>query len=134
MKKTSRGCLWALGATALFIAMFLLIQSFRPSLPVRMLPKGAAEIQEYYKDYGMTGDFIRLMKARIPENQVEDYARRMGATQKASGSPGERVSWSSLGPGWWRPRKPPLYFLKEREYQMLVGWEDGFVYVEIGAW
>lgn len=134
MKKSSRGCLWTLGAIGLFITVFLLIQSFRPSLPVRMLPKGATEIQEYYKDYGMTGDFIRLMKARIPESQVEDYAQKLGADQKATDSPGERVSWSSLGPSWWRPQKPPLYFHKEREYQKLVSWEDGFVYVEIGAW
>jgi hypothetical protein len=112
----------------------LVFDKIVPSKAVRALPEGATDVQEYYRDAGMTGDFSRLLKARIPRNEVEAYAFKMGAQNRVEGNAGQDYpSWVS-GPDWWSPKEPPHYFHHEQGYRILVGWEDGFVYFDAVAW
>lgn len=134
MKKPSRGCLWTLGVLCAAVLAVLVIDKIVPSKAVRNLPEGATEVQEYYRDAGMTGDFSRLLKARIPREQVEAYALRVGASNREVGKVGQDYSSWVNGPDWWSPRNPPLYFHYEQGYRILVGWEDGFVYFDAVAW
>ena len=134
MKKPSLGCLWTLGVLCAAVFTVLVIDKIVPSKAVRDLPEGAAEIQEYYEITGITGDFRRLLKARIPREQVEAYAVRVGASNPEQGKAGrDYFSWVG-GPDWWSPKQPPLYFHYEQGYRILVGWEDGFVYFDVVAW
>jgi hypothetical protein len=128
MKKPSRGCLWTLGVLCTAVLAVLVFDKIVPSKAVRDLPTGATDIQEYYEDFGITGDFTRVLKARIPREQVQAYALRVGAPNQEQGKAGkDYVSWAG-GPDWWSPKEPPLYFHYEQGYRILVGWEDGFVY------
>ena len=134
MNKPSRGRLWSLGALCAIILGLFVIDKVVPSKAVRFLPKGATEIQEDYKVVGISGDFHRLLKARIPKNQVAEYARKVGAPNKEQGG-AERdyFSWSG-GPQWFSPKEPPLYYSSEKRTRTLVGWEKGFVYFDVVAW
>ena len=134
MKKLSRGCLWTLGVLCVAALAVLVIDKIVPSKAVRNLPEGATGILEYYKVFGITGDFSRLLRARVPREQVEAYAVRVGAPNREQGNAGkDYVSWTG-GPDWWSPKDPPLYFHYEQGYRILVGWEDGFVYFDAVAW
>lgn len=110
--------------------------TYMPSKVVRALPEGAMDIEEHYEWGGITGDFVRLVKARIPKDQVAAYAARMGATSPVK----KEMSWENLvywsgGPKWWKPPKDPLYFYSsEQGYRLLVGWENGFVYYDAVEW
>jgi hypothetical protein len=66
----------------------LVIDMIIPSKAMRNLPEGATEVQEYYRDAGMTGDFSRLLKARIPREEVEAYAMKVGALNREEGNAG----------------------------------------------
>jgi hypothetical protein len=112
----------------------LVIDMIIPSKAMRNLPEGATEVQEYYRDAGMTGDFSRLLKARIPREEVEAYAMKVGALNREEGNAGHGYSSWVSGPDWWSPKEPPLYFHYEQGYRILVGWEDGFVYFDAVAW
>ncbi|GAA5120945.1 hypothetical protein GCM10023212_15350 [Luteolibacter yonseiensis] len=117
------------------IAIVYLQDALLPSHAAGNLPEGATEIQEFYADYGIiTGDFVRLLKARIPENQVAEYARKVGAVDRAGdGDKGRYPTWSREA-DWFKPRKPPLYYRVEPGYRLIVGWENGYVYYDACAW
>lgn len=109
---------------------------YMPSKVVRALPEGAMDIEEHYEGMGITGDSVRLVKARIPKNQVAAYATRMGAILPVDKERpwNNLVHWSS-GPKWWSPPKDPLFFYSsEQGYRLLVGWENGFVYYDAFEW
>lgn len=134
VNKASRGCIWILGVICLAIITIVVIDVFLPSKAVRNLPDGATEVQEHYSDVGITGDFVRLVKARVPESEVADFARRVGATSEETGGAGsDYFSWSGAA-SWFSPQKPPMYFHSEPGYRILVGWEDGYVYFDVVAW
>jgi hypothetical protein len=134
MKKPSRGCLWTLGVICTVVFALLIADKIVPSKAVRELPDGAKDIQEYYKVVGINGDFRRLLKARIPREQVEAYALRVGAPNREQGKAGkDYFSWVG-GPEWWAPKEPPLYYHYEQGYRILVGWEADFVYFDVVAW
>ena len=134
MKKPSRGCLWTLGVILGGIVVILLFDTLVPSSAVRNLPKSATEIQEFYREAGMTVDFTRLLKARIPKEDVPEYARRVGAIHKEAGRAGhDYTSWIGYGPEWWDPKEPPMYYFYEGDTRILVGWERGFVYFDASS-
>lgn len=134
MKRPLRGCLWTLGVLLGIFLLILILDSAVPSKAVRDLPDEATEVEEYYKDFGMTGDFKRLLKARIPEHQLAEYARKVGATDKLEvGVERDDISWTG-GISWFSPNAPPKYIHREQGYRILIGWEDGFLYFEAIAW
>lgn len=131
MKKPSRGCLWTLGVIAAVFLTIWIVDTVVPSRAVRALPKGATDIQEYHREAGMTGDFTRILKARIPREGVEEYARKVGATHKNNGRAMHvYASWGGYKTKWWNPQEVLLFFCLAGGTTVLVGWEDGFVYFE----
>lgn len=123
--------MWPLGVIAAVFLVFWIVDTVVPSGAVRALPKGATDIQEYYLDAGITGDFTRILKARIPREDVAEYARKVGATHKTAARVGHvYASWGGYKTKWWNPQETPLYFSLEGDTSILVGWEDGFVYFE----
>ena len=134
MKKPSRGCLRTLGVVLAGLVAIWLIDKFVPSDAVRNLPKSASEIQEYYHEAGMTVDFTRLLKARVPKEAVPEYARSVGAIHKEEGRAGhDYTSWVGHGPDWWDPKEPPIFYFYEGDTRILVGWENGFVYYDASS-
>jgi hypothetical protein len=136
MKKPSRGCLWTLGLVLAGICVIWLVDTSEPSGAVRNLPKDATDIREYYFEAGMTSDYTRLVKAKIPKDEVHEYARKVGAIHKEEGRAGhDYLSWITSGggisiPDWWDPKEPPMYYIHEGDTRILVGWENGFVYFD----
>ena len=134
MKNLSRRSLLILGIVFSGCIIAFLTYTLFQSKAVRSLPRGATEIQEYYEGTGMSGDFSRLLKARIAEEDLAVYARKVGAVHRDDGNIGlPATSWSS-GPAWFNPKNPPKYSYHEQEYRILVGWEDGFVYLDVVQW
>ena len=116
------------------VLLILVLDKVIPSKAIRDLPDDATEVEEYYKDFGFTGDFTRVLKARIPEHQVAEYARKVGATEKVEeGKASDYPSWTR-SVSWFSPKAPPRYFHHEQSYRILIGWEDGFVYLDAVAW
>lgn len=110
-----------------------------PPRLIRALPEGASDVTEYYSGASFTGDFEEVMKARIPKDQVEAYAMRVGADSPVMGKRPWRdlVWWSSepiTGGQWWDPPEKPLFFHSEEGFRKLVGWKNGFVYVDVVRW
>ena len=137
-KKTRWGCL----AVPIFFTLLVgfcslssKISKGKPSLARTSLPDTATEIQEYYENTFLPpGEFHRLLKARMPRHEVEAYAHRVGATKRESGQTGkEFFSWAGAEE-WFTPQEDPLYYYHERQYRILVGWEDGYVYFDARAW
>ena len=133
MKKPSRGCLWTLGVLCALVVGLYIADKLIPPKAVRCLPEGATEIQENYKVVGLTADFVRVLKARIPKEQVAEYARKVGAIYPEQGGAGrDYIGWT--GPAWFSPTEPPLFYYSEKDSVILVGWEKGYVYFCAAAW
>ncbi|MCH7226592.1 hypothetical protein [Haloferula sp. A504] len=100
---------------------------------MRTLPTGAADIQEFYRDH-WNGDFVRLVRAKIPESELREYALKVGAKKVVTEDhPAEIISWSH-GPSWWSPEGLPRYCSSGPDQRVLVGWQDGYVYFDAAAW
>lgn len=94
-----------IGIVALVIIL-LLADRFVPSSARRALPASATEIQEYYDD-SWNGDFARVIKAKLPEKDYTEYARRLGLTVRFDPLKHAEIA-SSInmgvgGPEWWNP-------------------------------
>lgn len=117
----------------MLVAM-LLWDRFVPSLVRRALPVSATDVQEFYRDLSITGDYIRLLKAKLPEADYPRYARNLGLARRAT--PAEIRSraffYCSPAPPWWSP--PASFtniFVKSLEGE--DGWDaltydSGYVY------
>ena len=80
------GCLaWALG----------------PSRVRSALPWNATEIEEHYD--GLASDFIRILRARIDEDDFDSYAQRLGLTEKYAENPATNIHWPTCDQPWWNP-------------------------------
>ena len=136
-KKTRWGCLIIpIALTLLICGTFLADQLTKdqPSNARTRLPDTATEIQEFYEESLFPPEFNLLLKARIPEHEVEAYAQLMGAINKESGQTGkEFFSWSR-NIDWFDPQEDPLYYHYEQQYRIIVGWENGYVYLDVCQW
>ena len=135
MKKNSKGCLIVLCIIATFILAVFIADKFIPSGAIQKLPSNASEIEEHYQSFGINGDYQRLLRAKIPQEEVEGYAKKLGATNEYNKDNASHFpsSWSRLDP-WFAPQDPPLYYFQETGYRILIGWEDGYVYLDVFAW
>ena len=113
-----------------------------PSAGRRALPASAIDIQEYYSGT-WNGDFVRLIKARLPLEDYDAYAKalklyeRFDATKHA-----EIKSMIEIGiggaPGWWDPPRASAttYFkhVKGDQYVQALNYSNGTVYYLITSW
>ena len=114
-----------------------------PSIARRALPDSATDIQEYYSDGGFTGDFARVLKARLPEKDFPLYAKNFGLSEKYDpikyGSTYDQLK-TGVGsvPDWWDEPTDlgNCYFLHTpgKEFFERIKWKDGWVYFVAVAW
>ncbi len=69
------GCL-----IGLFIIGFMFFDDLIPSNAVRALPGSATDVHEYYWDDGFKGDFVRVVKAKMPESDFPAFVNKLGLT------------------------------------------------------
>jgi hypothetical protein len=125
------GCL----AAVVLLVLLIVEAIIAPSNARRALPASATDVQEYYLNAGFTGDFTRILKARLPEKDFPLYAKNLGLTERYDPSKQSRDYGgleTSIGgmPEWW---DEPLeldncYFLLGKEYVERIKWKDGWVY------
>ena len=120
----------------MLVALLIIVDKGVPSNARRALPESATEVQEYYSDSIFTGDFTRILKARLPEKDFPLYAKNLGLTEKYDSSKHNRREHddleTSMGgmPEWWNEpmELDNCYFLLDREYINRIKWKDGWVY------
>lgn len=138
-QKSKNKTRWGCVAIPFIIALLIIViikpdENGEPLLARTSLPSIATEIQEHYESTIIPPEFHSLVKARMPKDEVEAYAHKVGATIKETGETiGEYLSWVG-GPTWFKPKKHPLYYYHEQQYRVLVGWEDGYVYFDATGW
>ena len=136
------GCLAPLLLVGLIILAILVADKVIPSRARRALPDSATDIQEYYADAGFNGDFIRILKARLPESDFQRYAVNLALTKYNPSIHGSEYDTIhiSIGdvPKWWdEPRNiDNCYFnyIPEKEYITRITWNNGWVYFMALAW
>ena len=132
---------------SLFIILVLLIVSCsrgtKESYIKSILPEGLTEVKEYYRDTGLSGDYIRLLKAKASKEDYETLAQKLKLTQKYS----EYLKTRKINirkraihnpPDWWdEPMEShDFYFIKDfnKEYERRLKWKDGWLYFATEAW
>lgn len=132
-------------AAVLLLPVFLLsvvaiLDKVIPSAARRALPVTATDIQEYYDSSLPSGDYTRLLKARVPENQVAVFARKMGVTERyvARKHADLPVVIPSGEMPWWKPRarlEGALFFCPPgREFSAVALYSDGYLYYSEFKW
>ena len=127
MKRRRAVAIWIIGALGMALLGIYVWDRFAPSLARRALPKSASEVQESYMEFG-TGDFIRVLKARVPREEVDLYATRVGALPPGGSVSAGMTSWPPSTAPWWNPPQKPLYYHAVNRTAVAVGWFDGYVY------
>jgi hypothetical protein len=131
------GCLYPTVAVVALILGVFYWDRFVPSGPRRALPRSATEVQEYYRDH-WNGDFVRVIKARLPEADVPRYAKALGLTERFDPVAHREISSriNSLrnvaGQPWFTPPQADAttYLDHKRgdDYFQVLWYGDGFVY------
>jgi hypothetical protein len=143
--KISRGVKWGCIAPLVgllsLIAILYLLDTFMPSAALRALPESATDIQEYYSG-SLNGDFVRLIKARLPEGDYEEYAKALNLSTRFDDSKHADIRsmidiWAGDAP-WWNPPKSSntTYFdhVKGDDYVQTLKYSNGTVYLLIVSW
>ena len=136
------GCLLPLVLIAILILGITIADKVIPSRARRALPSSGADVQEYYSDSGFTGDFVRVLKARLPEADFQQYASNLGLTKYDPAIHGAEYDTIKIGAGdvpkWWNdPREMDNCYFKYtpgEEYYTRITWKDGWVYFISQAW
>ena len=130
------GCLTPI---ALFFALILgviLLDAYMPSPDRRALPGSASEVQEYHSS-SWNGDFLRCIKAKLPESNFPTFARNLGLTQRFDPVRHAHIAHRinvgvSHEVAWFTPplAGPKTYFKYDpsRQSLMVLTFSDGYVY------
>ena len=143
MKITKKGCLLS-GCLTPIVAVILLIviSSLIPSRSRQALPASAKNIQEYNSG-GLHPDFLRLVKAELPENDLSTFLSNLNLTVKYDSAIHSNMSsMINMGygdaPDWWdEPHNLDFCYFDytpDEEYLMRVKWTNGWVYFSVGSW
>ena len=137
------GCLTPLAVITLLVVGVWLADVLLPSHARRALPGSAYDIKEYYDGYGISGDFVRILKARLPESDFIKYAEALHLSEKYDPAVhGLKYDAVKLGagdvPDWWdEPRDMDNCYFSHTlgdEYVARVKWKNGWVYFIAQAW
>ena len=87
----SRGKRIALTVLGVIIALplvlvggLLVADKLIPSNVRKALPADATDVNEYYTDNLFLGDFVRYVKAKMPESEMPEFARKLSLSQRYS--------------------------------------------------
>ena len=141
MSKTSSKILIVF--SMLIIVLFCLWAADRltPSLARRALPASATSVQEYYSDSGFNGDYLRCLRARMPESEMPEFATKLGLTQRYDPKRDAKLPIRfAVDPGvsWWHQpaSMEGAYFeyTPGSESFSMAMYQDGYVYYMATAW
>ena len=108
-----------------------------------LLPETATEIKEHYEDRGLSGDFIRLLKAKVTKEEFENYALKLKLTEKYSEYLKKDLNHKGFSrganyPDWWDEPEDSIdfYFIKDlnKEFHRRLKWKNGWLYLATEAW
>jgi len=127
---------------ALIILGIFIADKVIPSRARRALPSSATNIQEYYADFGITGDFVRVLKAHLPESDFQIYADNLGLTKYDPAVQGSEYDTIKTGAGdvpkWWEQPQPMdncfFKYTPGEDYYTRIIWNDGWVYFIAQSW
>ncbi|MEI6071520.1 MAG: hypothetical protein WCS31_06990 [Verrucomicrobiae bacterium] len=135
------GCLVPIVPILIAIVGVVLLNRFTPSAPRSKLPPSATDIQEYYSVSG-NGDFVRLIKAKMPQQEYPEYARRLQLVTIFDPATHRNLeSMINIGiggaPPWWNPPKASktTYFENNKsDYLQVLSYSNGYVYYLVASW
>lgn len=112
-----------------------------PSAARRALPGSATDVREYYSD-SWNGDYVRCVRARLPEADLPLYAKHLGLTERfdpvAHASIASMINMSFDGPDWWTPPQagPTTYFQHKRgdDFLEVLKFSEGYAYFVSTSW
>lgn len=136
------GCLTPIAIIISVILAIYLLDTFLPSTARRALPKSATEIQEYYSD-SWNGDYLRCIKARLPEADFPVYAKKLGLNEQFD--PIAHVDIASTlnmgfsdAPAWWTPpvasRTTYFQFIPSNDFLQILNYSGGYAYFVSTSW
>ena len=135
------GCQLPVAILALLVLLVLFHDFLMPSTVWWKLPFSASEVDEYYDD-SWNGDFIRVLKAKLPPEDYERFAASLGLTTKYDPIVHSEIynDLNSCGcnESWWDPPNPSTnsYFThtKGGENTTILRYDNGYVYFCVSAW
>lgn len=134
------GCLTPIVAIVALVLVAYVADFFIPSAARKALPPSATEVQEFY-----TGriDFVRCLKARLPDTDFPVYARSLGLTQQFDpAGDTDAARYLNMGfdeaPIWWTPpmadRTTYFQYKRGRDRVEVLKYGGGYVYYMVQAW
>ena len=136
------GCLLPIVAIGVLICGAFLLDYFMPSAARSKLPPSATQIQEYYS-CSWNGDFVRVIKAKLPREEYVSYAQSLSlATLFDPAINHDIESEINMGvgdaPTWWTPPRASrtTYFRYEKgdDYLEVLSYSNGYVYYLVSSW
>ena len=132
----SRGCLVSIAVLILLVVGGVVVDLVVPSKAIARLPKSATNEQEYYQ--GVI-DYVRSVKASLPPEDYEEYAKSMGFKTRFSERDPNRM-YANLGhgdaPEWWDPPRADetTYFEYDAGWTRFLKYKEGVVYYMDCSW
>ncbi len=110
-----------------------------PSRARTALPWGATDVNEFYQDYGILPDFVRVLRARIDSDDFDGYARRLGLNRNYSTDRSPAIQWPrNCNQDWWNPpeslENARYQYSDGDEYFAVAVYHEGFVYFAASSW
>lgn len=141
MSKISSKILIVLGILVIGVCCLWAADRLTPSLPRRALPATASDVQEYYSDSGFNGDFLRCLRARMPESEMPQFAAKLGLTQRYDPKRDAKLPISfSVDPGisWWHQpdsmKGAYFEYTPGSESFSMAMYQEGDVYYMATSW
>lgn len=125
---------------ALILAVFLM-DSFIPSAAKQALPTSATEVQEYYSG-SWNGDYVRLLRAKVPETDCPLYAKNLGLIVRFDPAAHAQIaSTINMGfgdaPSWWTPPvadRTTYFEHKHKDAFRVLKYSAGYAYFVSTSW
>lgn len=136
------GCLTPLAVVVFLVAGAAVADRVLPSVARKALPMSATNVREYYSG-SWNGDYVRCLKAKLPEADVPTYAGNLGLTNRfdpvAHGSISGKINTGIGGaPSWWTPPQasPSTYFnyTPGKDGLQVLTYSGGYVYFVSAVW
>ncbi|MDC0087975.1 hypothetical protein OAI07_00375 [Akkermansiaceae bacterium] len=134
------GCIAPITVIILLVVSLFVIDAVIPSEAKSALPNSAANVREYYSG---TVDFVRLIKAELPQEDYVIYAANLGLTAQFNSAKHENIRRTidmgiSDAPSWWDPPNASgttfFKYTEGDEYFQVLHYFKGTAYLVITSW
>ncbi len=134
------GCLVPVAILSALIIGGCIYDRVAPSAARKALPPSATEIQEFYRGAGF--DFIRCLKAKLPQSDFEAYAKSLSLTKSytAGQDTSDFVTMNITGhfPEWFDPpgvdRASAVKYESGGAWVSVLQYHEPYVYFFVFDW